>query len=390
MKTATRRIISFFMVIITIAVLLVACSRKQTQDNNADEPEVSVVRVSDILIRVMPDQMSDGVIRVAVVRNLTNSDHTRLFLSGCILEGIALGFEVDTFITDGDNARCQEIISQVIEDGYDGIILSHGEGGYTYNSLLPAVMKGIKVVTFDSVPYENGDFNNALLQGCTSTAQEDSALAELSLNSIIEYFDEAKQPIRVIRTWMGPDIPPMDRRKVVYDRFVAEGKIVEVAVVDPADYSDPRGGAGDALAALLPHFPLGTVDAIWGSYDELAKGCLDALNAAGRSDIKIMSIDISDNNIRLMLDNDDVWISTAAVDPRLIGIVNMRLLAAKFAGEATPDTFNFDAQLIETSLLNTSVNMSNIARVVENWGQENGLFDDYWWMDELKALTYTY
>lgn len=343
--------------------------------------------VADILKRVMPDQMADGAVKVAVIRNLAAGDHTQQFLEGCTSEGAALGFVVDTFVTDGDNAKCQETIAMVIQKDYDGIILSHGEAGYTYDSLLPAIAKGMKVVTFDSVPYKGGDINNEILDDCTSTAQEDFKLAELSLGSILGYFDASKQPLKVIRAWMGPGIPPLDRRQTIYDKLVAEGKIQEVALVGPVDSSNARGGTQDALAAVLPRFPEGTVDAIWGSYDELAKGCLQALNDAGRTDIKIMSIDISNDDINLMLANPDVWISTAAVDPKLIGTADMRLLAAKFAGESTPETYNLDAQLVDTTMLNSSINMTNIVSVVDGWGQEKGVFDSYAWMAELKAAT---
>lgn len=184
---------------------------------------------------------------------------------------------------------------------------------------------------------------------------------------------------------MGPGIPPLDRRQVIYDQFVKEGKITEVALVGPVDAANARGGTQDVLAALLPRYPQGTVDAIWGSYDELAKGCLQALEDAGRIDIKIMSIDISNDDINLMLSYPDVWVSTAAVDPKLIGIADMRLLAAKFAGESTPDTYNLDAQGVKTSDLKSSINMGNIATVVPGWGQEQGVFDGYNWMAELKA-----
>ncbi len=341
--------------------------------------------VADLLKQYMPDQMADGQIKVAVIRNLAAGDHTQQFLEGCKSEGEALGFTVDTYVTDGDNAKCQETIAQVIQKDYDGIILSHGEAGYTYDSLLPAVEKGMKVVTFDSVPYKDGDVNGEILEGVTSTAQEDAKLAELSLSSIVSNFDETKQPIKVIRAWMGPGIPPLDRRQAIYDKFVAEGKIEEVALIGPVDFSNARGGTQDALAAILPKFPEGTVDAIWGSYDELAKGCLQALNDAGRTDIKIMSIDISNDDINLMLANPEVWVSTAAVDPKLIGIADMRLLAAKFAGEETPDTYNLDAQGVETKQLDSSINMTNIATVVEGWGQEKGVFDSFAWMAEIKA-----
>jgi simple sugar transport system substrate-binding protein len=340
-----------------------------------------------LLKQYFPDQvkMGNGVIKVAVIRNLNAGDHTQQFLDGCVSEGTAMGFVVDTFVTNGDNAKCQETIAQVIQKDYAGIILSHGEAGYTYDALKPAVDKGMKVVTFDSVPYLNGDPNGTILTGVTSTAQEDFKLAELSLSSIVENFPADKQPIKVVRAWMGPGVPPLDRRQTIYDRFVKEGKIIEVALVGPVDYSNPRGGTQDSFAALLPRLTPGTVDAIWGSYDELAKGCLQALNDAGRKDIKLMSIDISNDDINLMLQYPDIWVSTAAVDPKLIGISNMRLLAAKFAGESTPDTYNLDAQGVKTTQLNSSINMTNIATVVPGWGQEKGVWDSFGWMAEIKA-----
>ncbi|MDR1651352.1 MAG: sugar ABC transporter substrate-binding protein [Synergistaceae bacterium] len=340
--------------------------------------------VDDVLGKYMPKQMEDGAVKVAVVRNLAAGDHTQQFLEGCTSEGRAMGFIVDTFVTNGDNAQCQETLAQVIQKDYDGIILSHGEAGYTYDSLKPATDKGMKVVTFDSIPYKDGDPNGEILTGVTSTAQEDAKLAELSLSSIVSNFPAGKQPIKVIRAWMGPGVPPLDRRQVIYDRYVKEGKITEVALVGPVDASNARGGTQDSFAAILPKFPEGAVDAIWGSYDELAKGCLQALDDAGRTDIKLMSIDISNDDINLMLTHPDVWISTAAVDPKLIGIADMRLLAAKFAGEETPDTYNLDAQLVKTSELDESINMTNIVSVVNGWGQEKGVFDSYPWMAELK------
>jgi simple sugar transport system substrate-binding protein len=361
-----------------LALVIAGCGGKSSGSGNAE--------LDKLLKQYFPDQMKDGAVKVAVVRNLNAGDHTQQFLDGCVSEGQALGFVVDTFVTNGDNAKCQETLAQVIQKDYDGIILSHGEAGYTYDALKPAVDKGMKVVTFDSVPYLNGDPNGTILTGVTSTAQEDFKLAELSLSSIVENFPPEKQPIKVVRAWMGPGIPPLDRRQTIYDQYVKNGKIVEVAMVGPVDSSNPRGGTQDTFAAVLPKYPSGSIDAIWGSYDELAKGCLQALDDAGRKDIKLMSIDISNDDINLMLSHPDVWVSTAAVDPKLIGIADMRLLAAKFAGESTPDTYNLDAQSVKTTQLNSNINMTNIADVVPGWGQEQGVWDSFAWMAEIKAI----
>jgi hypothetical protein len=151
--------------------------------------------------KYVPAQAKDGVVRIPVVRNLAAGDHTQQFLDGAVFEGRALGFAVDTFVTDSDDVRCQETLAQVISKDYDGIILSHGQAGYT----------------FDSVPYRNGDPNGEILAGVTSTTQEDAKLARISLDNLVQRFP-GKSPVRVIRAWVGPGFPP-DRRHGPGERF---------------------------------------------------------------------------------------------------------------------------------------------------------------------------
>jgi simple sugar transport system substrate-binding protein len=335
----------------------------------------------------MGDAMADGVVKIAIVRSLAVGDHTRQFLDACVSEGRSMGFMVDTFIVEGDE-YCRELITRISEADYDGLILSHGSADFTYPALKPVLDRGIKVVTFDALPYENGDPNNGILPGVTSTSQDDRKLARLSLEALISHSGE--RPAKVIRAWAGPGIPPLDERLLVYDEFVREGKIEELALITPKDFAFSRIGIRDALAVILPHFPEGTVDAVWAPYDEFAKGALDALNEAGRGDIKLISIDISNDDIKLMMAYPSVWVCTAAVDPGLIGTVNMRLLAAKLAGEIVPDTYIFDAQIVETSSLNHAINMANMALMIPGWGQAENLFDNYPWMAELKTAETRY
>ena len=326
--------------------------------------------------------------KVAVVRNLAAGDHTQQFLDGCVSEGEAFGFVVDTYVTDGDDVRTQEVVAQCISKGYDGIILSHGQLSYTYEMLKPARDAGIEVVTFDSMPFKDGDANSELLEGVTSTAQDDNALATLSLGYMMQEFEAngGTYPMKVLKTFMGPGIPPLDRRNVVYEQLEKDGKIQTVEVIAPTDTANARGDMTTKTAAILPKYEVGSVDAIWGCYDELAKGVLQALNDAGRTDIPMYTIDISNDDIQLMIANKDVWKSTAAVDPKLIGIVDTRLLAMKFAGVETPDFFNLSASNVLTTQLSSDINMTNLGTVVDGWGDASG--EDAFnldWMDGVKA-----
>jgi simple sugar transport system substrate-binding protein len=371
------------------ALLLAGSCGKQRPDALSSATRRKGPTARTLLARYMPETMSDGIVKAAIVRNLSVEDHSRQFLEGCVSEGRSMGFTVDTFVTGGDNTRCRELIRQIAAADYDGLILSHGGADFTYGALQPALERGMKIVTFDALPYRDGDPARGIMPGVTSTAQEDAELARSSLQAILDHF-EGKRPVRIIRAWSGPGIPPLDRRQRVYDEMVREGKIEEVALVSPADFSFARQGVRDEMRAALSRFPRGTVDAIWAPYDEFAKGCADALYEAGRLEITLASVDISNDDINLMLDRSAVWLCTAAADPRLIGIGNMRLLAAKFAGEQTPESYAFTPQLIYVSRLNRTATMENLAFMVPGWGREAGLFDQYPWMAELKAAERAY
>jgi simple sugar transport system substrate-binding protein len=84
-----------------------------------------------------------------------------------------------------------------------------------------------------------------------------------------------------------------------------------------------------------------------------------------------------------MREEGSVWLSTAAVDPKLIGIVDMRLLAMKFAGEEVPANYDLEAKLVKQSDLKPETNMLNLNEVIEGWGKSDAFNQP--WMDTLRA-----
>lgn len=318
----------------------------------------------------VPDSVQGGK-RIAVVRNLPSDDHTKQFLDGTRTEGQSFGFKVDTFISNGDDARFQELVNQAIQGNYDGLIISHGKKSYSYQMIKPAIDKGIKVVTFDTDMGENGKN----VKEVTSTYQNDVKLAELSLNEIAALSKDGK-PVRVIKLWFG-GLPPLDKRETVYKKFEQEKKIETLEVIGPTNMQDVQGDMNAKVSSILAKYPPGKVDAIWGSWDELAKGGFKAMKENNRNDIKLISIDISNQDINLMREKGSTWLSTAAVDPKLIGVLNMRLIAKKLAGEQVPETYEIDANLIKQSQLTPQTNMTNLNQVIKGWGESKD-FDEPW------------
>lgn len=351
-----RKILMFS--ILAAILVLVGCGNTESKK----EPKERVEGV--------PEEVQDDV-KVAVVRNLPSDDHTKQFLDGARTEGESFGFTVDTFISDGDDARFQDLVKQAIQKKYDGMVISHGKEAYSKELIQMALDAGIKVVTFDTV---------ADNEGITATVQDDHELARLSLDEVAKLSKDG-EPVKVIKLWLG-GIPPLDSREEIYKEYEKDGKIETLETIGPANMQNVQGDVSASVSSILGKYKEGSVDVIWGSWDELAKGGFNALKDNKRSDIDLISIDISNQDINLMLEDGSNWLSTAAVDPQLIGIMNMRLLAKKIAGEETPVDYKLEPRLIKQENLTPSTNMTNLSEVIEGWGKSDDFNED--WMQTLR------
>lgn len=138
----------------------------------------------------------------------------------------------------------------------------------------------------------------------------------------------------------------MVRRNKVYEETLAKYKgITEVGRFGVAS-DNTSVETQNAVAALLTKHPKGEIDAIFATWDAFAIGATRALVEAGRTEIKIYGIDVSNADLQLMQEENSPWVATAAVDAKMIGAINVRLAAKKLAGEETPATFDLDAALI--------------------------------------------
>jgi len=317
-----------------------------------------------------------GEVKIKVIRKIGGDDHTAQFLAGAKQEGEALGFKVDTFAANGDSVKFLEALEQAATEDVDGVIVSHGDDPATVEAVKKLRDKGIEVVTFDSI----GDL--ASLDGVTLTAQDDQALARFALDRLVQ---DTGGNANIIYLWVD-GFPPMIRRNIVYQEVLnANPGIKELERFGVAN-ENTSVETQNAVAAMLTKYPKGEIDAIFATWDAFAIGAARALVEAGRTEIKIYGIDVSNADLQIMQEEGSPWVATAAVDPKMIGAVNVRLLAKKLAGEETPGEYNLEAALIDQETLNKAsgeVNMTTLAEIIPGWGQTDAFEED--WMKDLKA-----
>lgn len=305
----------------------------------------------------------EGPVRIAIIRNLGSDDNTTQFVAGAIQQGRQLGFKVSTFLSNGDDARFQDFVNQAISQKYDGIILSHGKDPYSTALVQRIAAAGIKLSVFDTPV-------NTPVEGVTVTAQDDASLAQESLGQIVKDFNGKAN---IIKLWVA-GFPPMERRQVVYEKVLKENPGIHQLETIGAVSSDVQGDTANKIGAILAKYPKGKIDAIWGAWDAFSQGAYKALQENGRTEIKLYSIDVSNQDLQLMHEKNSPWVQTVAVDPKTIGAVNMRLVANKIAGETTPATYEFKASSISQQQLNSqqgAVNVASLNKIIPGWGENS-------------------
>ncbi|MCL1951177.1 MAG: sugar ABC transporter substrate-binding protein [Turicibacter sp.] len=358
-----RKIFKFVGTALAVAPFLLGCSTADGPNPTAD-------------LEGVPEVFTTGEQpRIMVLRMIGGDDHTAQFLAGAQQEGQSFGFDVTTFTANGNTAQFHDALSQAINQGYDGFIISHGDDEGTLGYIRQIAEAGIPVVAFDS----HGEI--AGLPGATLTSQDDEGLASQALSALLE---ATGGDANIIYLWVD-GFAPMVRRNNVYQEVLQNNPgLVEVGRFGVAA-EDTSLQTQNAVAAMLLQHPVGEIDAIFATWDAFALGAARALTEAGREEIQIFGIDVSNTALGVMQEENSPWAYTAAVDPRLIGAINMRLIALKLAGYDTPSTFDLEAALISQEALNavdTMVNMANLADLIPGWGQSGDFEAD--WMPVLR------
>lgn len=353
-----------------MAVVLVATGCSTSGKSSSGKAAVDKGAIADL-----PQSIKDKDIKIMVIRKIGGDDHTAQYLAGAKQEGESLGFVVDTFSANNDSAKFHDAIAQAMDKKYDGVIISHGDDAATVEDVKKLTEKGIPVVTFDSVPEVSS------VNGVTMTSQDDGQLASLALDSLNKQLNGKGN---IVYLWVD-GFPPMVARNGIYQQFLKDNPGIKEVERFGVAASDTSVQTQNAVAAMLTKHGKGEIDAIFATWDAFAIGAARALKEAGREEIKIYGIDVSNADLQLMQEENSTWASTAAVDPKVIGAVNLRLLAKKIAGEDTPPKYDLKPTLITQVQLNSigdAVNMESLNKIIPGWGVSSDFEED--WMKALK------
>ena len=319
--------------------------------------------------------------KFAYILNVVSSDIFQMAANAAKETAEALGATVDVYLTDTDNTKFQDTVSACSNQGYDGMFLSHGNQESALKLVKDLRSKGIEVVCFDTQFVDDSGANvNGSLEGVTQMFQNDQDMARMLLDYLLGLYPEkvaAGEPIKLLKIWRGPGIAPFDRRQEGYKEYEDKGLIETVEVIAPSDPKNGESSMSDVMSATLPKYADGSIDGLWCCYDAYGRGAYVAMKEAGRTDIPMVSVDISNQDINFMIDGSNVWQACATVDFTTIGQQGIRILAMKLMGDETEAVYNLTPSLVSYDQLNADSNVTNLGEVVENYGINNDHIPDW-------------
>lgn len=379
-----KKILSMAMALV-LTVSMTACS-VSTKPSSAPAPVTPAAPSAE----PAPSAPADGLgaefigkqYKVAYILNVASSDIFQMAVAGAKETAEALGMTVDVYFTDVDNVKFQDYVNTCAGQDYDAMFLSHGNQETAYDLITMLVDKGIKVVCFDTQLLDKTGQKTAI-DGVTQMFQDDQKMADLLLDYICNtlYPDKVakKEPIKVLKIWRGPGISPFDRRQETYKKYEEMGLIETVGgqAYGPTDPANGESSISTVIASVLPKYPAGSIDAIWSCFDAYARGAYVALNEAGRTDIPLVSVDISNQDINYMMDGKNVWQACSTVDFTTIGQQGIRILAQKLNGEETESVYNLTPSLVTADKLVPGSNVLNLKDSVEGYGINDDHISDW-------------
>lgn len=309
---------------------------------------------------------------IALIMRLNNGNFSAQYVDGVKNQVAKYGGTVTVISADNDLSKMASSLDAAVNQGqFDGILIDHGDAGALTAGVQKAVQAGIPVVAFDSAL--DG------IQGVTSLAQNDQKMAELTLDQLAA---DAGGKGNIVKIWVA-GFPPMESRQISYKKFQEKyPNIKEIAAFGTAD--NAQLDAQTQMEAILKQYPnKGDITAVWASWDEFAKGASNAIKQAGRNEIKVYGIDMSDEDLSMIQDTTSPWVASAAVDPTTIGRVQVRYLYQKFAGDTSDQKVELEPVYVKRDDLpkDKKVTTADLNQYVKGWGES-----DQGNTDQLKEL----
>lgn len=346
--------------ILLIGAFLAGCQPKGTSGQEKAEPSNKAAESDHPLTNK----------KIALVMQQNLGTFSAQYIEGVKDQVAKFGGTVTVFTSEGDLAKMASNLDAAINQKFDGILIDHGTKEALNAGVEQAVEKGIPVVAFDA---------GVEVEGVPNLEQGDQKMAEMTLNKLAK---DTGGEANIVKIWVA-GFAPMERRQVAYEAFLQNNPGIKEVSAFGAATANTALDTQAQMEAILKQYPKeGQITAVWAAWDEFAKGAVRAIEQAGRTDIKVYSIDMSDEDLQMIQKENSPWVASAAVDPMDIGRIQVRYLYQKINGDSPSDQIVLQPVFVDKAKLpEKAVTTNELSEFIAGWGAS-----DQGYTDALKEL----
>jgi ribose transport system substrate-binding protein len=280
-----------------------------------------IIVLSIVLAGCTPAPAAQAAKRVAVVTPYMANETTKYVIDQFKAEAEAKGWEVTVTDTAGDFGLLVSRIQDAVTQNVDAIVLGMGDPAQMTAGLEAAQAAGIPVFGLDAGVTPGVELN---------VTSDNADLGRLSAEALAEAIGQEGSVVMFTH-----DPHPGVRARAVAAAEVFEGypgiTVVEQKHIDvPGPLDNARKITEDLLNAYAAE---GDIAGIWAGWDEPAMGAVQAIESAGRSEIKVVGIDGTDF-ARAEIVKGGPFVASVAQDFDAMAVQLVTLIEQEFGGQS--------------------------------------------------------
>lgn len=312
----------------------------------------------------------DKPLKVALVIRTTQGGWLEEYVKTVTSEVAKLGGTLQVFDSQNDLAQMASNVTTAVTSGADILLIDNGTAAALAAPIKAAVAKGLPVVSYDTDP----------IDGVASINQDDKALATDSIGALDKDFNGTANI--VVLSVAG--YAPLDHRLAAVNEYIKSHPGIKIVAQTGTVSSNAALDTEAQVKALLQAHPAkGDIDAIWTDWNDFSIGAANALKQMNRSDIKLYTVDLTEQNMPFFWDPVAHLTAVAASNPQTIAVSQVRLAYQKAAGEKVSDLTVEPVLVTKADLPAKAVPYSDLATLVPAWTKDETAWPA--WISALEA-----
>ncbi len=272
---------------------------------------------------------SDGAFKIGLSVSTLNNPFFVTLKEGAEAKAGELGLEIITVDAQDDPAKQVSDIEDLIQQGVDILLINPTDSSSVVAAIESANEADIPVITLDRSA-EGGEV-------VAHIASDNVAGGRMAGELIIEQLGGSG---KVVELEGIPGASAARERGQGFNEAVDAADGIEVVARQTANFNRAEGlTVMENIIQSTPEF-----DAVFAHNDEMALGALEALDAAGMSDVIVVGFDATDDAVNAV--NEGKMFATVAQKPELIGSIGVETAQKVLNGESVDEFIPVELELV--------------------------------------------